>query len=122
MEDRPFVIDAVTDPSTCKYCKSTVYWVKTKNGKNITVNPDGMFHMSRCSDAPPRSETKSSGTDNALYNKIKALETRVEKLEAAAGVAAPASAADPVFSDVVEHPEPEQEELLGPDPDQELPF
>lgn len=37
-----------TPASKCKGCEEYIYWVKTRNGKNIPVNADGFCHFDTC--------------------------------------------------------------------------
>lgn len=37
--------------SSCKSCNADIYWIKTANGKNMPVNPDGSSHFSTCPNA-----------------------------------------------------------------------
>lgn len=40
-----------TRPAPCKGCKAWIYWVKTKNGKNMPVDEDGTPHWATCTKA-----------------------------------------------------------------------
>ncbi len=35
----------------CRGCRAVVYWVKTKTGKNMPLDPDGEPHFATCPDA-----------------------------------------------------------------------
>lgn len=35
-------------PSTCKYCEQDIFWVKSKKGKNVPCNSDGVCHYETC--------------------------------------------------------------------------
>ncbi len=35
----------------CRGCDATIFWVKTENGKNMPVDPDGTPHWGTCSKA-----------------------------------------------------------------------
>lgn len=34
--------------SKCRSCQEEIWWVKTKNGKNVPVNNDGVCHFDTC--------------------------------------------------------------------------
>lgn len=34
--------------SRCRGCKDIIYWVKTKNGNLMPINPDGKSHFATC--------------------------------------------------------------------------
>jgi hypothetical protein len=36
--------------SKCRSCQGEIWWVKTKNGKNVPVNNDGVCHFDTCPD------------------------------------------------------------------------
>lgn len=38
------------EPRKCKYCDEEIYWVKSKNGKNVPCNKDGECHYETCPD------------------------------------------------------------------------
>jgi hypothetical protein len=36
--------------SKCRSCQGEIWWVKTKKGKNVPVNKDGVCHFDTCSE------------------------------------------------------------------------
>jgi hypothetical protein len=34
--------------SHCRKCNAEIFWVKTKNHKNLPINPDGFSHFDTC--------------------------------------------------------------------------
>lgn len=46
-----FEIPEGTAQSTCRSCHAPGYWVITKNGKRLLVDPDGAPHFATCPDA-----------------------------------------------------------------------
>lgn len=38
-------------PATCSKCGAEIFWVKTKNNKNMPCNADGYSHFETCPDA-----------------------------------------------------------------------
>lgn len=53
MTEIKFEIPEGTEPSRCKSqrCKALIYWIKTSEGKNMPVDPDGTCHFATCVDA-----------------------------------------------------------------------
>ena len=51
MADIRFDIPKGTSASKCKGCQEYIYWIKTRNGKNMPVNADGTSHFATCSKA-----------------------------------------------------------------------
>jgi hypothetical protein len=49
--DFRFKIPRGTEPSQCRSCKSEIFWIKTKKGKNMPTNPDGTSHFATCPEA-----------------------------------------------------------------------
>jgi len=37
--------------SKCKYCGGEIYWLRSKNHKNVPVDADGFGHRDRCNQA-----------------------------------------------------------------------
>ena len=35
-------------PSTCRYCQQDIFWVKSKKGKNVPCDSDGVCHYETC--------------------------------------------------------------------------
>ena len=35
-------------PSSCRYCQQDIFWVKSKKGKNIPCDSDGVCHYETC--------------------------------------------------------------------------
>ena len=44
-------IPADAEPKPCKGCGEEIYWIVTRRGKNMPVNPDGISHFETCSEA-----------------------------------------------------------------------
>lgn len=36
------------DSDVCKGCGAKIYWIKTKRGKNMPIDPDGEPHHATC--------------------------------------------------------------------------
>lgn len=49
--DVAFEIPAGTPRSICRSCKQPGYWIETKNGKQLLVDPNGQPHFATCPDA-----------------------------------------------------------------------
>ena len=39
--------------SKCRSCQGEIWWVKTKKGKNVPVNKDGVCHFDTCTEKRP---------------------------------------------------------------------
>lgn len=37
-----------TSASKCRDCQEYIYWIKSRNGKNLPVNADGICHFDTC--------------------------------------------------------------------------
>ena len=46
-----FDIPAGTEPSRCRGCGASIYWLKMASGKNMPVDPDGVSHFATCARA-----------------------------------------------------------------------
>lgn len=46
-----FPIPAGARPSRCRTCGTPVYWIRTKGGKLMPVESDGVSHATRCRQA-----------------------------------------------------------------------
>ena len=46
-----FEIPKETPAALCSGCKATIYWIITRKGKKMPVNPDGTSHFSNCPQA-----------------------------------------------------------------------
>ena len=46
--------------SKCRSCQEEIWWVKTKNGKNVPVNKTGVCHFDTCANrqAPAKAVTE----------------------------------------------------------------
>lgn len=51
MANVKYEIPENTLSATCRGCRRTIYWVKTKAGKNMPVDPDGVPHWGTCPNA-----------------------------------------------------------------------
>lgn len=51
MSDIRFEIPKGTPAAKCKGCQEYIYWIKTRNDKNMPVNADGVSHFSTCAKA-----------------------------------------------------------------------
>lgn len=51
MTDIRFEIPKGQGAMKCRGCEEFIYWVKTRNGKNMPVNADGTSHFATCSKA-----------------------------------------------------------------------
>ena len=51
MKKITYEIPEGTKPARCRGCNAVVYWVKTKNNKNMIVDPDGQPHWATCPEA-----------------------------------------------------------------------
>ena len=38
----------IGNATICKGCKAKIYWIKTKNGRAMPINPDGEPHHATC--------------------------------------------------------------------------
>ena len=60
-----FPIPDDADHGQCQSCEAPIRWVKTKAGKNLPVNPDGIAHFATCPEADkhrkPRGNQKKEG-------------------------------------------------------------
>jgi hypothetical protein len=43
--------------SKCRSCQGEIWWVKTKKGKNVPVNKDGVCHFDTCTERKPVAAT-----------------------------------------------------------------
>jgi len=50
MRDIRFPIPPSTPPNRCSspYCGKTIYWIVTRTGRNMPVDPDGISHFATC--------------------------------------------------------------------------
>lgn len=46
-----FTIPKGADKTYCKGCGATIFWIITKKGKKMPVDPDGASHFATCSKA-----------------------------------------------------------------------
>jgi len=46
-----FDIPPNTPARNCRGCGAIIYWIVTRNGKRMPVNPDGTSHFSTCPEA-----------------------------------------------------------------------
>ena len=53
-----YEIPAGTHRASCSGCGADIYWVKTKKGKNMPVDPSGEPHWATCPDAKRFSKKK----------------------------------------------------------------
>ncbi len=42
------LMKAIGNPGSCQGCGSFIWWVKTKNDKNMPVTRDGLIHFANC--------------------------------------------------------------------------
>ena len=49
--------------SKCRSCQAEIWWVKTKNGKNVPVNADGICHYETCTEKRPVPVQTSASDD-----------------------------------------------------------
>jgi len=54
-----FDIPEDAQPSKCRGCGETVYWIITRNGKRMPVDPDGTSHFATCPSAERYRRPKS---------------------------------------------------------------
>ncbi len=43
--------------SKCRSCQAEIWWVKTKNGKNVPVDKTGICHFDTCTEKRPAAAT-----------------------------------------------------------------
>lgn len=48
MKNGKYEIPEDAKPTTCKGCHQAMFWVQTKAGKMMPVDPDGTPHWSTC--------------------------------------------------------------------------
>jgi hypothetical protein len=48
MNDRKYEIPKGTRLSQCKGCFHKIYWIPTRAGKMMAVDPDGLSHFATC--------------------------------------------------------------------------
>lgn len=53
-----FEIPQGTPRAKCRSCGAAIYWIKTRNGKNMPVNADGSSHFSTCPNAEGHRRTE----------------------------------------------------------------
>ena len=56
-----FTIPEGTPASTCKGCGATFYWVQTRSGRAMPVDPDGLSHFATCPAAAKFRKPKKGG-------------------------------------------------------------
>ena len=44
-------------PSKCRYCEGEIFWVKSKKGKNVPCDKDGICHYETC---PEKKDTNNT--------------------------------------------------------------
>jgi len=54
-------------PSSCKYCQQDIFWVKSKKGKNVPCNIDGVCHYETCSEKKHSSPAPSTQEDKVPF-------------------------------------------------------
>lgn len=61
-----WTIPPETKPSKCKRCGGEIYWMRSKNHKNVPAEVDGYGHMDRCNQAgnPATTGGPPSGSDS----------------------------------------------------------
>lgn len=42
------VLKVCGEPAKCSGCNSTIYWLKSKNGRSIPFDPEGHAHFTTC--------------------------------------------------------------------------
>ena len=47
------------ESATCRNCGRSIFWMKSRRGKNVPVDPDGFAHFDTC----PGTMTVDSGSD-----------------------------------------------------------
>ena len=51
-EDRIInLLNMLANPTHCKSCQATIWWVQTRSGKNMPVNNKGESHFADCPNA-----------------------------------------------------------------------
>ena len=79
-ENYRFEIPEGTVPAKCRGCGAQIWWVKTKNDKNVPCNEDGSSHFSSCPQADKfRGKGAPTGPSGGM-DRVKRLETMVEHL------------------------------------------
>lgn len=49
--------------SKCRSCQAEIWWVKSKKGKNVPVNADGICHYETCTEKRPAPVQTSASDD-----------------------------------------------------------
>lgn len=53
--------------SKCRSCQGEIWWVKTKNGKNVPVNKDGVCHFDTCPERKAPTSPAPSVTEDVPF-------------------------------------------------------
>ena len=99
-ENYRFEIPEGTVPAKCRGCGAQIWWVKTKNDKNVPCNEDGSSHFSSCSEPRKQGAQGSAVGTPGGVDKIKRLETMVEHLNERVNVLEGKDAKPPVARQV----------------------